>query len=484
MIMKNLLQNRQNRWAVLAIFCFACITGLETFVNHLNFRTFALDLGAYTNALWDYAHFQWNDSRVFLSEQINLLHDHFDLYLILFSPFSYLFGSYTLLIFQWLSLLFGAWGFYKWLCESDERRPFAISGLLFYLTFFGIYAALSFDYHSNVVAVAFFPWFWSAMERGKRGQTFFWLVLIVIGKENLSLWMAAVGVSTFFLLHQRRLSLYVTLCSVVYFLCITQWVMPALDVEHGRPIRFAYSALGADMKQAVKHLFSHPFQSIELLFRSQFEARGFENAKLEFWVFMLGSGLWMVVRKPAFLIAFAPLILQKMFHDQPTLWGVEAHYNMEFLPLLGILIFSSIPSFTWKQNHYLAYFIVVCNVAVTIRMMDHTEIWMDKSRLRIYQSNHYPDWNIYEERMKVLEMIPANAAVSAQTTVLPHVAWRDQCYTFPEVPEGIDYILLAPDDKNDKEQDESFRIEMDHLVLSGKWKIAHQSEHIVLLEKN
>ena len=41
---------------------FALVYGLIAFVNHYCFRTFGLDLGVYTNALYDYAHGQWNDA--------------------------------------------------------------------------------------------------------------------------------------------------------------------------------------------------------------------------------------------------------------------------------------------------------------------------------------------------------------------------------------------------------------------------------------
>ncbi len=89
----------------LVLFFFGIIYSLISLVNHYCFRTYALDLGAYTNALYDYIHLQWNDSSVFKEVPENLLSDHFDLYLILFSPFIYLFKTYTLLIIQIISVL-------------------------------------------------------------------------------------------------------------------------------------------------------------------------------------------------------------------------------------------------------------------------------------------------------------------------------------------------------------------------------------------
>lgn len=474
---------QQHRFAVCMVVFFAVVMGMETFVNHLNYRTYSLDLGVYTNALWDYAHGQWNDSRTFLSRPINLLHDHFDLYLLLFSPFSYVFGSYTLLVMQWFFVLFGAVGFYRWMLSDPNRASLAIKGLLFYLSFFGIYAALSFDYHSNVVAASLFPWFWMAFEKGKKGLTFLWLVLMVIGKENVSLWLAAVGISSFFLLPHRVLSSVVTLFSITYFLIITQWVMPAMDTANGSPMRFAYSVLGPDMKSAVIYLLSHPLQAAEWLFFPHAHQSGFEWAKMEFWLFMIGCGFLFVIQKPAFLIAFAPLILQKMFHDQPTLWGVEAHYTIEFLPLLGILVFSVIAAMREPYRRFFSYGVVVLTMATTVRMMDHTTIWMDRSRLRIYSKAHYPNWEVVKERTAVLKAIPETAIVSATNVAVPHLALRDQCYTFPDIPEQTTHVVIIPDSNEGEESLLRTDAQVNELLQSGQWKMNHQSPNVKVLER-
>src|SRR5690606_38738489 len=115
---------------------------LISFVNHYYFRTYALDLGAYTNALYDYIHFQWNDSTVFKDVGENLLADHFDLYLIIFSPLSLIFGTYTLLIVQILFLLLGGVGVYAYFIASSKSKNIASYAAIFFYSFFGVFAAV------------------------------------------------------------------------------------------------------------------------------------------------------------------------------------------------------------------------------------------------------------------------------------------------------------------------------------------------------
>lgn len=59
-----------------------------SFVNHHLLRTFAYDLGIKNQAIWDYAHFRWNYNSIMaeLNGEINVLANHFEPVIALFSP--------------------------------------------------------------------------------------------------------------------------------------------------------------------------------------------------------------------------------------------------------------------------------------------------------------------------------------------------------------------------------------------------------------
>ena len=149
---------------------FALIYSLISLVNHYLFRTYALDLGLYTQALYDYRVGEFNDSLCFKEEAENLLADHFDLYLPLFSPLSWLFGSYTLLLVQISALLLGGLGVYRFF--ESQSKSIAFWAMFWYLSFYGVFAAVSFDYHSNVVASCVVPWIFLAFQKNKVWKAF------------------------------------------------------------------------------------------------------------------------------------------------------------------------------------------------------------------------------------------------------------------------------------------------------------------------
>ena len=131
-----------NNYLILTIIIFGLLYSLISLVNHYNFRTYALDLGAYTNAMYDYIHFQWNDSTVFNEIKENLLADHFDLYLIIFSPLSLIFKTYTLLIVQIFMILFGGIGVYRYFSISKSKYNVALLATIYFYMFFGVFSAV------------------------------------------------------------------------------------------------------------------------------------------------------------------------------------------------------------------------------------------------------------------------------------------------------------------------------------------------------
>src|SRR5688572_7612263 len=105
----------------------AIIYGLISIVNHAVFRTYFNDLGLYTNAMYNYVHGNWHRSLIFAGGE------HVDLWLILFSPLSLLFGSYTLLLLQIGFILAGGIGVSRYIFRlTQNRRLSLIAQLHFY----------------------------------------------------------------------------------------------------------------------------------------------------------------------------------------------------------------------------------------------------------------------------------------------------------------------------------------------------------------
>ncbi len=478
----NLNNNRFKITITLSLF--GIIYASISLVNHYFFRTSALDLGLYTNALYDYSHLQWNDSTTFKKVSENLLADHFDLYLIIFSPLSYLFGSYTLLIVQISAILLGGLGVNKYF--KSISPGYALNATIYFLSFFAIYSALAFDYHSNVIAAMVVPWFLLYFKKGKYLVSFLLLFFILIAKENMSLWMVFIclGLTFDYLKYKKQLFVLSSfiLFSASYYFVVVHWIMPGISNSGSYP-HFHYSAIGNNSFDAVIHILLHPIDSAKMMFINHTGDPAGDYVKLEFHLLALLSGGFLLFFKPNYLIMLIPVYFQKLFHDYVTMWSVADHYSIELTPILaigGFIVISRVKSKKWKN--YLSYILIFLAVAVTIRVMDSTTVYTNKSSVRFYNVDHYhKDYNVKLVHNKLKE-IPGNVAISVQTNFLPHLALRNKAYQFPIIKDA-EYVILAPCERPYPINQEDYDKLVEEIDRSSMWNLYYSSSSILIYKK-
>jgi uncharacterized membrane protein len=463
---------------------FAALFASITFVNHYNFRTDALDLGAYINATYDYSHGSWNDSSSFLTTPVNFLSDHFDLLVILFSPLSWIFRDWTLLLLQWLALLAGAFGVYRYFILREGSESFARSAMLFYLFQFGIFGALSFNYHSNVIAAALVPFLFIAVEQQRRRMFLIILFTILIAKESMSLWMFFVltGLSWLYRSHPwRNFLAIVAIACIGWFFIVTSVIMPALTPDGGLT-QFKFSILGSKLSDAVPAIFTRPNELLDALFTNHLGADGLNGIKEEFiFLFLLSGGLVLLAR-PVFLWMIIPIYVMKMWSDRTLLWGINYHYNIEFVPFFSIGVFYILE--TLRDPVIRKRMVIVCvllTAGVSVRCMDHTAVWVRRETIRIYQHKHWQSLVNRKAANSAIATIPADAIVTSQSCLQPQIAWRDKAYLFPVINDAR-YILLAPATETYPLKREEFDHITDSLKTCGNWKVTFDQDGILLLE--
>ncbi len=440
--------------AILLPIGFATIAMLISLVNHYCFRSYYFDLGGYTNALYNYIHFN-SDKFLFTTG------DHFDFLLVLFSPLSLAFGTYTLPIVQIIALIWGGFGVKKYLLEGNENSILPLYGQAYFYLFYGVYTALAFDYHSNVVAAALVPHLLWALKVRKWGQVSLWFVLILIAKENMSLWLCFIlmGYLIQCIMQQKKdkqpidkkyiaiLALMISLAAV-YFLAVTRIFMPYF--LHG--ISYTdqlYSVLGNNLGEMIANVFTQPFHLMQALFINHNHAENGDYIKLELHLSLLISGSFILLLRPQYLLMLLPIFAQKLFHNRPEFWGIGYHYSIEFAPILAIAIFEGLEK--WKKYPFIASKIPVLSMLIlaatginTFRICDRTIVYINRPSIRFYQAAHFTQqsFNI-ADAYKIMAQIPDTAAVSAQSCFTPHLSLRKHCFEYPNIPSHISYVMIC-----------------------------------------
>jgi uncharacterized membrane protein len=478
------LRTHSSAWitAALAFVLF----GIISFTNHILFRTYALDLGLYTNALYDYAHFRFADTSLFLPENKNLLADHFDLYLMLFSPLSWIFKSYTLLVVQSVAVIAGGFGVYFLLNENEESRPFRIWGMVIFYLFFGTLAALAYDYHSNVISAMALPFFFLMVNRKSWGRAFVLLVFMCLGKENVSLFLFFVSLGLFWkyfkLKESRKYILLFAAFSVVYFLFMVKWVMPTIAGEKDFVHFGKYPVLGGDMTAAIKFMIMHPFEFIRLLFVNHMpEDPTYNNEKVFFFLVLFVAGGWALFVRPWYFVMILPIIIQKELTNQPSTWGCVYQYSIEFAPVVIIALIEVVSKWKFSANRIGVVLLFFTISSTVYGLVERSKAW-EKERFIFWQKPHFkPHYDLTDVKA-LMARIPADAAVMANSAYVGQLAYRDKCYTLPFVKDS-EYILISSTESTYPLSVEQTNEFIQALQVDSMWSLIEQRGHVYLFQR-
>ena len=448
--MKELTKSkRQKNITLAAVFAVAGVLyALISLVNHYLFKTYALDLGLYTHAMYDYAHFRVDDCSMFKVVPQSILSDHFDLYLVILSPLIYVFGSYTLLIVQIAAVLLGGWGIYKLisLYTDDSWMPVLATTVFFFS--FGIIHALAYDYHSNVVTAMMLPWLLYFLKKRRFALTSLFVVLFVIGKENMSLWLFFIVIALMWDYRKDKQALWhlvaYAVFSVAYFLVVNMIVMPRLGGSGGGFARYAH--LGDNYVDIAQKLVTHPLETLQMLFTNTNGLADFDGIKEEFYICALATGLVLTFLKPNYLLMLVPLIAQKMLSVDPMFWGISFQYSVELMPVIVIasfLVIIKLKKQVWRI--VLASCLLLSTVLTTFYTIGipKSQVWLDQ--LCVYQGRHYEQkYFDVHYAYEVIDMIPDDASVCAITPFVPHLAMRDEIRNFANTRDiKTNYVLIT-----------------------------------------
>ncbi len=443
------LDKRRKNITVAAVLTAAAVLyALISLVNHYLFKTYALDLGLYTHALYDYAHFRMADCSLFRPQAQNLFCDHFDLYLPLLSPLVYVFGSYTLLLVQIVAALLGGWGVYKLISlYTDDGLMPVLAALVFFVSF-GVIHAIAFDYHSNVLTAMMLPWLLYFLKQRRFAMASVFVVLFVIGKENMSLWLFFIAIALMWDYRKDKKALwhlvaYATF-SLAYFFIINMIVMPRIGGSGAGFARYAH--LGDNYVDIAGSLLAHPWETLKLFFTNTMGYSKFDGVKQEFYICALASGMLFTLLKTNYLLMLAPLLAQKMLAVDPNFWGISFQYSVEFVPVLVVssfLVLVKLKNAKWRKA--LGFVLLLSTVLTTFYTIGVPKSTILVDQLCVYQGRHYEqkEFDVHYA-YNVIDRIPDDASVCAITSFVPHLAMRDTIRNFANTKDvRTDYVLIT-----------------------------------------
>jgi hypothetical protein len=199
------------------------------------------------------------------------------------------------------------------------------------------------------------------------------------------------------------------------------------------------------------------------------------------------SGGFVLFFRPKYFIWFIPLIAQKMFNDSPARWSIESYYSVQIITILPLSVFLILGNLkSTKIKYSLAILLPILALGVTRYENNpaHHKMLYNPVKGDVFDKTFFnPPYNA-KSIQHALELIPADAPVSASASILPHLSQRDHIYEFPDVQDA-EYIAAftfpdfyaVPAEKYENDLYSKY-------VFNPDWQVIANERPFILLKKS
>jgi uncharacterized membrane protein len=409
-----------------------------SFLNHDSFLTNAFDLGIFDYAAWNNLH-----GNFFPGLFIGLP----SLFAIHFQPILLPLGlvylvwddAKALLLIQSLILAVGAVPLY-WLGRQQLN---AWAGLVFaaaYLLFPALQGANLFEVHPVTLAAGILPFAYWYLRQGNFGRFLLFSLLAAACQEDVFL---VVGMLGFYLLVTQRdwRGLLVGVGGFAGFLLLTMIFIPRFS---GGATHFGldrYQALGHTIPEVLETVLTRPLIVWNYIWSDPDKAR--------YLTHLLAPVAYLSLLDPLTLLIAAPTLTINLLSSLPTTYALDRfHYSAIVVPFV---VASAINGTAFLVNlaHrkrrfsksflYAIFMVMILLTGLSYQLkFGHTPFALGFQ----WPANEARHHSAYQ----MLQLIPAQAVVSAQTDLTTHLTHRPGIYLFPRLssdPYGpAQYIVL------------------------------------------
>lgn len=430
------------------------------------YLTHAEDLGIMDQALWNTVHgAPLHQTICNIVGDSNCLGDisrlaiHFEpimfpislLYLVAPSP-------KTLQLLQALVVATGAFPAY-WI--ASRRLRSVLAGVAFaalYLAYPELQAAVTYDFHAVTLSAAFLMFALYFMLSRNTVGLFIACLLALSTKEEMPVDIAMIGLCIVVFQKRWRVGGAIVVVSVL-------WLGMALAVMHAAsplghsPTASRYAYLGASPGKAALYLLTHPVQIIR--------GHVLDSGGIYYLRSLFSPAAYLPFLSPLTLVIAAPAIGINILSSDPTMRSGLYHYNADIVP---VLIFSAIMSVAYLSDaagwlaekampvvrarvsataawargvraQHVANAALAALVLIVLIFGAHEQL--DHGYLPVSKGFAWPQETAHAELANAfLKLIPADASVSAQSDLVPHLSHRRFVYLYPYMASASDYVFL------------------------------------------
>jgi uncharacterized membrane protein len=400
---------------------------------HRAFHSNGWDLGLISQVIWNTGRGRWFE---YSFRNISYAGDHFQPALIIFVPVLSAWGPEGLLVSQ--AVLLAAAGVPLALVAAPAGRPAALGVAGAWFLSLGVAQAVSFDFHVEALTPLLLFSAWLAALRKRRWLFWALALAILTTKEDAALVVLALAWLGWSRIGRERSFVIVAVVAVAYGAFATMVVIPHFRGADLNPFAERYAYLGDSPAEAVRTAITRPDVVLDQLWRGP--------AAEATCLLLLGAGLLACLNWRG-LPAVAVVTLPAMLSQQETQATLQLHYLL--IPGAMALLVSADalrapPGRVLQFGGLLAGAMLASAAGVwAVRSPLPPSFASDAERFRI---------DVHERIARdLLDEVPRDARVSAQSHLVPHLALREHIFQFPRVLDA-EYVFI--DDFGPKPQED------------------------------
>jgi hypothetical protein len=242
------------------------------------------------------------------------------------------------------------------------------------------------------------------------------VVVAMLAKEEISALVCMLGLYGFFVLRERRLGAGVFVLGLTWFAVCTRVIMPHYSGLASSPFLARLAIFGPTLKESLLNALRQPVLVLRWLGRR------------EVVTYLAGLA--------------APVLALNVFSNWSWTYSEGAHYSATIVPFV---IVSAIygtgvvaRQLTDRGLPYHQAIAALSAMVLGISAVHHHQISVSP----LARTFHPPSIDAHDHLgHQLIDSIPAQAAVSAQSNLYPHLAHREKAYFFPAVNDA-EYVLL------------------------------------------
>jgi uncharacterized membrane protein len=431
--------------------------------QHAGFRTQALDLAKFDQAIWNTA--RGHPFRITLI-QSSVIQSHFSPSLALYAPLYWLWDDVRLL-FVAQSICLGGAGF---LVYWFFRRDAPWLGLVVYAAYLmhpSLHHVNLIEFRRVTIAVLASSFALYHMLRRRYVWMLVGLSIALLSKEDLAFLVIGVGLYVVLAHRSFKVGIPLLIVGLAWLVLVPFVILPDLSVSHSDlssetyvHSRKNFSYLGESPVEMLQTLWRNPTAPLRYVLRPERMTAVFHLCWPTAFLFLLAPEI------TAFTLPFLGYLLASKYNVMGTL---GAWYPSVLLPILYWAVAVGISRVRGRWRMVMLAALLACGFGGWFL---NGEVWPGHRFApgRFEVSTHH------RQVEAILRRIPTDAIVAAQDPLVPHLSHREQIYLFPWVPEDVqpDYVVLDREMGIYPVEIDAYRSLFYDLLAGTEYEVDHQ----------